>query len=178
MEIIICGFARMKRIIFALLAYLTATGHAGVIDDLKAMAAKFGMQYYGTSDKLGKAYYVFMDSQHELLVSIPADIQTNDQAAICFQSGWASASATHGLADSAKQPFQKQKPRKEGEPWLDDPMTTPLVAGVPSGFRRVMDCRERLCPARMDQRAGSTSGTRGTASHLFNSRWDLIRLDM
>ena len=117
----------MKRIMLSLLACLIATGHTGVIDDLKRMAAQYGMRYYGTSDRVGKAYYVFMDSEHNLLVSIPADVQTNDQAALCFQSGWASASATHGLLDSSKKPFHTQKPRKEGEPWPDDPMVTPVV---------------------------------------------------
>ena len=85
------------------------------------------MQYYGTSDRLGKAYHVFMDSEHNLLVTIPADVQTRDQAALSFQSGWASAFATHGLLDGAKQSFQKQKPRNEGDPWIDDPFVTPVV---------------------------------------------------
>jgi hypothetical protein len=139
------GRNEMKiRLLAAFLICLTATGHPGVIDDLKAMAAQYGMQYYGTSDRPGKAYYVFMDSEHNLLVSIPADIQTNDQAALCFQSGWASASATHGLADSAKQPIQKFKTGT----WLDFPVATPLVWWSPEQVTQSYGLPGKVVPAK------------------------------
>jgi hypothetical protein len=88
---------------------LSATLHAGVVEDLKAMAVGFHMEYLGTTDRFGKAYYMFGDTQNSLVVVVPADVRTTDEASICFQSGWGSAWCTWDYNENYKTPAA-QKP--------------------------------------------------------------------
>jgi hypothetical protein len=91
---------------------------AGVLDDLKVMAKANNCTYSGTSDRWGKAYYVFFGvggvpggppRSIPIIIEIPADLRDSQEAFNAFQAALVSALDTGNMHDTISKHSKEQK---------------------------------------------------------------------
>jgi hypothetical protein len=102
---------------------------AGVLDDLKVMAKANNCDYSATSDRWGKAYYVFFGVGNipggpprsiPIIIEIPADLRDSQEAFSAFQAALVSALDTGNMHDSISKQTKKTgteaAPKATGSP--------------------------------------------------------------